>query len=99
MHILLNPLHPSSRISYNSKFCNGLVSFEITRFNCKYIFKKAIKIKFTLTFLDISNTALLCNQTLVSMNNDPKKLFNGYKGVERAIDEEKEETFIKRNTI
>ena len=30
------PLLPSSRILDNSKFCQGLVNFEITRFKCIY---------------------------------------------------------------
>jgi hypothetical protein len=40
--VLPNPLLPLCRISDNSQYCNGSVSFEITRFNC--IFKcKGIK--------------------------------------------------------
>ena len=35
--VLPNPLLPLCRISDNSQYCNGSVSFEITRFNC--IFK------------------------------------------------------------
>ena len=36
--ILLSPVLPFSRISDNSKFCNGPVNFEITRFNYIYIY-------------------------------------------------------------
>jgi hypothetical protein len=36
LHVLLNPLLPLSRISDNSKFCTGPVSFERTRFNCNW---------------------------------------------------------------
>jgi hypothetical protein len=37
--IKLNPLLPIIRISDNSKFCNGPVNFEITRFTCIYFWQ------------------------------------------------------------
>jgi hypothetical protein len=55
--IKLNPLLPLIRILDNSKFCNGPVNFEITRFNCIINYKYLLLENVTLTYMLLHYTA------------------------------------------